>query len=107
MRRKEQNRVKQLAYRKKRDDLNLEFKEKLEENERLAAEKTEKKRLKRAKKKKKGKNQKKEVIVEKDSTESESDSDGGNEVKEKIPKLDTDPLMQEPTKKDPLIIYYN
>ena len=52
MRRIEQSRVAQLAHRRKRDELNDEFKQKLEENERLAAEKTDKKRLNRMKKKK-------------------------------------------------------
>merc|ERR1719158_48370 len=51
MRRKEQSRLKQLAFRKVRDELDAEFKQKLEENEKAAAEKTAKKRLKRQKKK--------------------------------------------------------
>merc|ERR550519_614428 len=96
MRRKEQNRVKQLAYRRKRDDLNLEYKQKLEENEKLASERTEKKRLKRLKKKK-GK---------KSNTSSQSESEELMTDKEEtteVPVSDqppVDPLMSEPPKKD-------
>jgi len=109
MRRKEQNRVKQLAYRKKRDDLNLEFKQKIEENEKLASERTEKKRLKRLKKKK-GRKSKKEVVVDKASSESESEElTSDKEETTEVPASDqpsVDPLMAEPPKKDPLIVYY-
>jgi len=107
MRRKEKNRVAQLHYRKKRDELDDEFKQKLEENEKAAADKTEKKRLKRNKKKQ-AKKQKKETVVEKDSSESDSDSDEDKVDEVKAPAVvAVDPLMQEPPKKDPLIIYYN
>merc|ERR1719158_1296192 len=111
MRRKEQSRLKQLAYRKVRDELDAEFKQKLEENEKAAAEKTAKKRLKRQKKKgrKKGK-----VVTadEEDKEDSEEDavSDcSSNGVKEDSMKENVvvDHLMQDPPKKDPLIIYYN
>jgi len=112
MRRKERSRVAQLAYRRKRDELDEEFKQTRDENERLAAEKTEKKRLKRqkAKEKKKGKKKKTATVVEKESTASESDSDVEEAIEEKAskaPAVVVDPLMQEPPKKDPLIIYYN
>jgi len=111
MRRKEQSRLKQLAYRKVRDELDAEFKQKLEENEKAAAEKTAKKRLKRQKKKgrKKGK-----VVTadENDKEECEEDDDSdcsSNGVKEESMKENVvvDPLMQDPPKKDPLVIYYN
>ena len=112
MRRKERSRVAQLAYRRKRDELDDEFKQNRDENERKAAEKTEKKRLKRMKEKekKKGKKKKTEAAVEKDSTASESDSDDEKEGEGKaseVPAVVVDPLMQELPKKDPLIIYYN
>ena len=112
MRRKERSRVAQLAYRRKRDELDDEFKQNRDENERKAAEKTEKKRLKRMKEKerKKEKKKKTEAAVEKDSTASESDSDDEKAVEGKaseVPAVVVDPLMQELPKKDPLIIYYN
>jgi len=111
MRRKEQSRLKQLAYRKVRDELDAEFKQKLEENEKAAAEKTAKKRLKRQKKK--GRKKGKVVTADEDDKEdSEEDavSDcSSNGVKEDSMKENVvgDPLMQDPPKKDPLVIYYN
>jgi len=105
MRRKERNRVAQLNYRRKRDELDDEFKQKLDDNERLAAEKTEKKRLKRSKKKQSKKRKKEEVEELKDSSDSESDPEDDTDDKDKNAKV-VDPLMQEPAKKDPLIIHY-
>jgi len=106
MRRKEQSRVKQLAYRKKRDELDAEFQLKLKENDKTAAERTEKKRLKRIKKKEK-KKKKPKVAKQNSESEEESDSDMEDNVVVKSPITVEDPLMQEPLKKDPLIIYYN
>jgi len=106
MRRKEQSRVKQLAYRKKRDELDAKFQQKLQENDKTSAERTEKKRLKRLKKKEK---KKKKPKVAKQNSESEEESDSDMEkdnVIVKVPITVVDPLMQEPPKKDPLIIYY-
>merc|ERR1711972_1169951 len=58
MRRKEANRMAILGYRKKRDELNAAYHEKLEENKKSADEKTAKKRKKRQKMKAKLKNKK-------------------------------------------------
>jgi len=106
MRRKEQSRVKQLAYRKKRDELDAEFQHKLQENDKTAAERTEKKRLKRIKKKEK-KKKKPKVAKQNSESEEESDSDMEDTAVVKSPITAVDPQMQEPLKKDPLIIYYN
>ena len=55
-RRREANRQAILGYRKRRDDLNAAYHEKLEENEKAAEERTAKKREKRQKKKANKKN---------------------------------------------------
>jgi len=113
MRRKEQSRLKQLAYRKVRDELDAEFKQKLEENEKASAEKTAKKRLKRQKKKGKKKG-KVSASVASDNKESEEDQDSDSSFNGECDKTElmkenvvVDPLMQDPPKKDPLVIYYN
>merc|ERR550519_1781864 len=81
MRRKEAVRTGILHARKMRDDLNEAYHQKLEENQRLADEKTAKKRKKRQKQKGKGK---KKIVEKKESSESESDPETDpDEVTEK------------------------
>ena len=117
MRRKEANRQAILGYRKRRDDLNAAYHEKLEENEKTAEEKTAKKREKRQKKKANKKKKKINPTVSKEeSEESEPDSDEDEEkieskgvkvVKETKPtSTREDPLMKEPTPKPPIVIQY-
>jgi len=111
MRRKEQSRLKQLAYRKTRDELDAEFKQKLEENEKASAARTAKKRLKRQKKKGR-KKVAASVVIDNEQSEEDHDSDssfnGECEKTELIKEnVAVDPLMQDPPKKDPLVIYYN
>ena len=113
-----------MGYRKKRDELNAAYHEKLEENEKAAEEKTAKKREKRQKKKAKKKKGKVEQKKQIESEESDSDSDedekeGSKETKKPAdavsPNKTTtpvptsrqdDPLMKDPPKKAPLIIQY-
>ena len=114
-----------MGYRKKRDELNAAYHEKLEENEKSAEEKTAKKREKRQKKKaskkKKGKaDQKKQIESEESDSDSDEDEKEGSK-ETKIPAEDAsqnktttpvptsrqdDPLMKDPPKKAPLIIQY-
>merc|ERR1711972_260023 len=75
MRRKEANRQAILGYRKKRDELNAAYHEKLEENEKAAEEKTAKKREKRQKKKASKKKKKPNTEQKKDTESEESDPD--------------------------------
>jgi len=110
MRRKEQNRVKQLAYRKIRDELDAEFKQKLEENQKASEEKTAKKRLKRQKKK--AKKKVKSALVVKDNDESVHETNSGSNLSIEKEESMTEnivaaPLINDLPPKDPLIIYYN
>merc|ERR1712200_74508 len=74
MRRKEQNRLKILGARQERDELNEAYHQKLEENQKMADERTEKKRKKRQRQKNKKKNgaKKKDTAKEEETTESET-----------------------------------
>jgi len=86
--------------------LNDAYKQKLDENQKDADDKTAKKRNKRQKNKKPNT----ETEADKKSDDSEGDTESGNEGKEKsadIKKLSIDdPLMKEPPKKVPLIIKF-
>merc|ERR1712029_1019143 len=126
MRRKEANRQATLGYRKKRDELNVAYHEKIAENEKAAEEKTAKKREKRQKKKANRKKKKPNTEQKKDTESEESDPDSeedgskaDEDNKEKISDKSSsivtvnkstskveDPLMKEPSKKAPLIIQF-
>ena len=122
MRRKEANRQAILGYRKRRDDLNAAYHEKLEENEKTAEEKTAKKREKRQKKKankKKKKNNPQATKIKEESEDEDSVPDSDEDQEEKIGSKDlkvateTKPtskreglLMKEPTPKPPIVIEY-
>ena len=122
MRRKEANRQAILGYRKRRDDMNAEFHQTLDENEKKAAEKTAKKREKRQKKKanqKKKKNNSADASKpSEESEESEPDSDEEADKKDtkdvksvkdnvsKTTSIQDDPLMKEPPKKAPIVIQF-
>jgi len=110
MRRKEQNRVKQLAYRKIRDELDAEFKQKLEENQKASEEKTAKKRLKRQKKKAKKKAKSALVVKDKDGSVPETNSGSNSSIEKEesmAENIVATPLINDPPSKDPLIIYFN
>jgi len=79
MRRKEQVRLQVLGERLERDDLNEAYHAKLEENQKLADEKTAKKRKKRQKQKEKLKQKKKNPKQESDKSESSEAEDSDKE----------------------------
>merc|ERR1711874_803063 len=91
MRRKEASRTRILHARKVRDELNEAYHLKLDENQRLADEKTAKKRKKRQKQKQKQKSKKTE---EKKET-SESESDPESDKDENLEKPDEEPQSVE------------
>lgn len=109
MRRKEQNRVKQLAFRKKRDELDAEFKQKLEDNQKASDEKTAKKRLKRQKKKAKKKANRAVVVKDNDESVHDTNSDSNTGKEESLAEEDivAAPLINDLPSKDPLVIYFN
>lgn len=84
LRRKEYARQKHMKLLSEREILDMEFQEKLEENKRIAEEKTNKKREKRQKKKCKQKNKAKKPKIEEQKSEDEelvsgSDKEGSND----------------------------
>ncbi|XP_044731326.1 PRKR-interacting protein 1 homolog [Chrysoperla carnea] len=102
LRRKEYARQKFIQEMSKREQLEFEYQEKLENNRRLAEEKTAKKRAKRLKKKAKMKNKKRKTNnqqqkIEKSDSESESDSgnEGTDEETEKLEKQDENKVRGE------------
>lgn len=109
MRRKEQNRVKQLAFRKKRDELDAEFKQKLEDNQKASDEKTAKKRLKRQKKKAKKKANRAVVVKDNDESVHDTNSDSSTGKEESLAEEDivAAPLINDLPSKDPLVIHFN
>lgn len=82
IRRKEYQRQKVLDDIKSKEELNEAYQAKLAENERIADEKTAKKRAKRQKKKEKQKNKKKSKKEEDKKEESEESEESENEEKE-------------------------
>lgn len=89
MRRKEQNRLKVLSIRKDKEDLNEAYHVKLKENEKIAEERTAKKRDKRKKKREKQKQNKKKkpkMTDEKEASSAEEDSEDNIEQPEKEDK---------------------
>ncbi len=96
IRRKETLRMNVLSGRKEKDDLNEAYHQKLAENERVAEERTAKKRQKRKKKKEAAKRKKqkelkegkKEKDVQKSESDSSSNSDSEEEQEEKTEKAD-------------------
>ncbi len=90
IRRKEYMRQKFMNEEKTRDELNEEYHAKLEENERVAEERTAKKRAKRQKKKANQKNKGKKKKTEKpESSPSESDPESDEETDKKEEANDT------------------
>jgi len=111
MRRKEAIRTKILGSRKARDELNEAYHLKLEENQRLAEEKTAKKRKKRQKRKgkKKGGNKEEKKVEEEGSKEGEEEIEKlkNNSSIETVEKSQDSDIKKSEEKKKPLIIYYN
>merc|ERR1719427_1066733 len=79
MRRKEQNRLKVLGERLERDELSEAYHAKLEENQKMAEERTAKKRKKRQKQKEKLKQKKKNPKKESDKSDSSESEDSDKE----------------------------
>jgi len=79
LRRKEYARQKHMKLLSEREILDIEFQDKLEENQRIAEEKTNKKREKRQKKKSKQKNKAKKPKIEELKSESEDEELSGSD----------------------------
>ncbi|XP_023339704.1 PRKR-interacting protein 1 homolog [Eurytemora carolleeae] len=117
MRRKEQNRMKILTARADRDELNEAYHLKLEENEKLAMERTEKKRKKRQKKKGKKKKGEKKKEEKESSDEDEDEEEEKEEEKEpsaesqntntEPEKAPAEPTSPEKKKKDMVLVFYS